>query len=71
MQELGASVNHKAELLFPIHAPHSDAAGGYPPYLNVCVAGGIGGSRGFHDAQRRHSQNKTTRSGTASSDEVP
>lgn len=35
MQELGASVNHKAELLYPIHAPHSDAAGGYPPYLDV------------------------------------
>ncbi|KAH8554091.1 mitochondrial carrier domain-containing protein [Umbelopsis sp. PMI_123] len=44
MKELGASVNHKSELLYPIPAPHSDAAGGYPPYLDVCVAGGIGGS---------------------------
>lgn len=35
MQELGASVKRPNNSIYPIYAPHSDAAGGFPPYLDV------------------------------------
>ncbi|KAG2174228.1 hypothetical protein INT43_004249 [Umbelopsis isabellina] len=44
MQELGASAKTTNKQRYFVHAAHSDAAGGFPPYLDVCVAGGIGGS---------------------------